>query len=347
MKGEPIRRIYISIVLSAMLLTLAIRGHAGVIVDMKGRRVAVPQKIEKVYCASLPETNIIYALDPSLLAGWNVSPADADMRFLNRKALDLPVLGGWFGQGQTPNKETLLAVKPDIIFTSKLDRELSDKAYETMQVMKMPVVEMTLDRLSDYTDAFSSAGRVLGREKRAAELSDYSRKTLAEAAAIVAGLPDSKKVSVYYAEGPDGLNTECDTARHVELIRLAGGMNVHRCVARNPYGLEKVSLEQVLVYNPEVILLMDRGFYQKVFKDPIWRRIRAVRQKRVYLVPENPFNWFDRPPSFMRLIGLKWLLSRLYPDVNRIDIVKEARNFYRLFLGMEVSDAEMRKIVYR
>lgn len=316
------------------------------ITDMYGRRLYVPDRARKVFCTGPTGTYLLYAIDPTMLAGLNFPVRDKDRKYMHKSVTRLPVIG-WFGQGQTPNKETLLAVHPDIVFSSKLDQELSNKVYETMKVMNMPVIEMTLDRLSDYPEAFLHAGRILGREGRAGKLSDYSHRTLAEAAGIVAGLPPDKKVSVYYAEGPDGLSTECDTSRHVELIRLAGGMNVHRCVARNPYGMEKVSLEQVLLYDPEVILAMDKGFYQKVFKDPIWQKIRAVRERRVYLIPAEPINWFDRPPSYMRFIGLKWVLNRLYPDQYRIDIVKEAREFYRLFLGVDVSDAEMERIVYR
>jgi iron complex transport system substrate-binding protein len=48
----------------------------------------------------------------------------------------------------------------------------------------------------------------------------------------------------------------------------------------------------------------------------------------------------------MRIIGLKWLTSILYPKEYQIDIVKEARGFYRLFLGVEVSNEEMRQIIY-
>jgi iron complex transport system substrate-binding protein len=319
---------------------------AGEIKDIFGRNYHVPDRARKVFSTGPSVTYFLYAIDPSMLAGLNFPVKGKDRKYMNECVSRIPVIG-WFGQGQTPNKETLLTVKPDIIFSSKMDHELSNKVNETLKVLNLPVVGLTLDKLSDYPDAFLRAGRILGREARARKLSDYSRETLAEAASIGAGLPGNKKVSVFYAEGPDGLSTECDTSRHIELIRLAGGMNVHRCLARNPYGLEKVSLEQVLVYNPEVILVMDRGFYQKVFKDPIWRRIRAVRQKRVYLIPQHPINWFDRPPSFMRLIGLKWLINRLYPDEYRIDIVKEARAFYRLFLGKEVSDAEMKEIIYR
>jgi iron complex transport system substrate-binding protein len=40
-------------------------------------------------------------------------------------------------------------------------------------------------------------------------------------------------------------------------------------------------------------------------------------------------------------------MNLLYPKEYPIDIVKEARDFYRLFLGVDVSDAEMKGIIYR
>jgi len=314
------------------------------VVDIYGKRLSMPDRARKVVSIGPTGTYLLYAIDPTMLAGLNFPLKEKQKIFLHARMSRLPVIG-WFGQGQTPNRETLMMIKPDIIFTSKLDQSLSSKVTEQMKVMQMPVVELTADLLSEYPDAFLRAGRILGRESRAKKLSDYCRKTLAEAAAVVNRLPREKRVSVYYAEGPDGLSTECDTSRHVELIRLAGGMNVHRCLARNPYGLEKVSIEQVLKYNPEVILAFDRGLYRKLFTAPLWKNMRAVKTGRVYLIPQEPINWFDRPPSFMRLIGLKWVLSRLYPDKYQVDIAQEAREFYRLFLGVEVSSDEMGKIL--
>jgi len=341
---EKIARLLgIGVVVVSLLASLA---EAKEIVDMYGRRLSMPERPRKVISIGPTGTYLLYAIDPTMLAGLNFPVRKEQKRYLQARMSRLPVIG-WFGQGQTPNRETLMMIKPDVIFTSKLDQSLSTKVNEQMKVMKMPVVELSVDTLPEYPDAFLRAGRILGREARARKLSDYSRETLEEAAAIVNRLPQDKRVSVYYAEGPDGLSTECDTSRHVELIRLAGGVNVHRCVSRNPYGLEKVSLEQVLVYNPEVVLVFDKGFYRRVFKDPLWKNIRAVKAGRVYLIPEEPINWFDRPPSFMRFIGLKWVLKRFYPDLYRVDIVKEAREFYRLFLGIEITDQEMKKLLGR
>ena len=154
-----------------------------------------------------------------------------------------------------------------------------------------------------------------------------------------------KRVSVYYAEGGDGLNTECDTSFHAELIGLVGGQNVHRCKTKDMFGMERISFEQVMLYDPEMILVMDKAFYEKIFTNPLWQRIKAVRDKKVYLIPSQPFNWFDRPPSFMRLLGAKWLANLLYPELYRVNIVGETQHFFRLFFGVELSDNEARRLL--
>lgn len=48
----------------------------------------------------------------------------------------------------------------------------------------------------------------------------------------------------------------------------------------------------------------------------------------------------------MRILGLKWLVNILYPKEYKINIVKEAKDFYRLFLGVELSTNEMKQVMY-
>ena len=122
-----------------------------------------------------------------------------------------------------------------------------------------------------------------------------------------------------------GLSTECDDAIHVELLKLAGDVNVHRCHTSSHKGMEKISMETLLQYDPDVILVQERSLYERIGAHPTWRHLNAVKNGRVYLIPRLPFNWFDRPPSFMRILGLQWVMSTLYPAVYGVDIEKAAR----------------------
>ncbi len=335
----------IAFIVLLMLFCLAATVEARDITDMFGRRFSLSGHPRKVFSASPPDTWLLYAIDPTVLAGLNLPIREQDKRYLHKHVLRLPLIGGTFGEASTPNMESLLRLNPELVVVSNDETSLSLKVNQGMKMLKSPVLEMTLARLSDYPEAFLRMGRLLGREERGKRLSDYCRKTLAQAASFSRSIPNSRKVSVYYAEGVDGLTTECDDSRHSELIGLAGGVNVHRCKAGDLFGMEKVALEQVLVYNPEVILVMDKNFYRRVWSDPRWRRVRAVRNQKVYLIPNQPLNWFDRPPTFMRFIGLKWVMKSLYPKEYPVDIAGEAREFYRLFLGVEVPDGEIRKLI--
>lgn len=69
-------------------------------------------------------------------------------------------------------------------------------------------------------------------------------------------------------------------------------------------------------------------------QSPIWKQVRAVRERRLYLTPMLPFGWLDAPPGVNRLLGLHWLADlfsnqgRPSPDLK--DFVVEFFNvFYR------------------
>ena len=55
---------------------------------------------------------------------------------------------------------------------------------------------------------------------------------------------------------------------HVHLLRLAGDVNVHRGHTSSHMGLERVSIEQVEAYDPDVIIAQDKGFVEGVGHDP-------------------------------------------------------------------------------
>jgi iron complex transport system substrate-binding protein len=329
-----------------VLTGLGTLADAREITDTFGRKFSVPDRPQRVYSASPPVTYMLYAIDPSMLAGLNFPVREWEKKYLDKRMQDLPILGGWFGQAQTPNLEAVLKAKPEIIVMMKMGGALRSKTDETvMKTMPMAVVQVALDRLSDYPEAFLYLGTLLGREARAKTLASYARKTISEMAELASAIPDQRRVSVYYAEGVDGLSTDCDTSEHAELINLVGGRNVHHCEERDLYGLESISLEQVILYNPDVILVKEPVFFKAVFSDPRWQRIRAVKAGRVYLIPYEPFNWFDRPPSFMRLLGAKWLAGLLYPERYRADMTHETQEFFRLFLGVSLSVQETREIL--
>ena len=108
---------------------------------------------------------------------------------------------------------------------------------------------------------------------------------------------------------------------------------------------KKIDRERLLMLNPDVIVTQDRIFFSKVYSDAQLKMIKAVKDRRVYLVPNTPFNWLNYPPTYMRSLGVRWLAKTLYPDLYRPEIKKETKQFFKLFLNVDISEKEAGEIL--
>jgi iron complex transport system substrate-binding protein len=348
MKSHKLYKSSVLCLMWALIWGLAGFAQAREITDMAGRKVIVPDVIRKAYAPSPYGSYMMYSVAPEKLAGLMFPLKDEDKKYLHPSVHNLPVIGGLSGEGMRSNIEVLMKMKPDVILVwAGKKNPFSQKSEEILKKLNIPYVYATVDTLSDYPDAYTFIGKLMGKDEQAAKQSAYCRKTLHDVDATVQKIPMDRRPRVYYAEGVDGLSTECDDSIHVQLMKLAGDVNIHRCHTSSHKGMEKISLEQVIMDNPDVIIAQEKVFYDKVLKEPAWSRIKAVREGRVYLIPRAPFNWFDRPPSFMRILGLKWLMHSLYPREYPLDMIKETRDFYSLFLGVNLSTDDARRVIYR
>jgi len=329
-----------------LLWALAPAAMAREVVDMEGRRLTLPETLERVYVASPPENHLACAIDPNLMVGLNFPLRERNKKFLPAGLEHLPVIGGFFGLGHTPNLEVMLRAKPQLVICWR-ENAVSNRFDAFLRRFNIPLAYVTLERLQDYPRDIRLMGRLLDREQRAEKLAVYAEQSLSQILPRAAAIPEKRRVRVYYALGRDGLRTDGSGTWHAELIDLAGGFNVHPGDPEDLFGMQQISMEQVMLYQPEVILAQDPGFYDRVLISPIWRKIPAVKNGRVYLIPSIPFNWFDRPPSFMRLLGIKWVAQVLYPELFDLDMEKETRDFYRLFLKTDPSPEDIRTILHQ
>jgi iron complex transport system substrate-binding protein len=129
---------------------------------------------------------------------------------------------------------------------------------------------------------------------------------------------------------------------------MVGGKNVVQSEIKGGQGKSEISIEQLLSWDPDIIISWDDergGYYSGIFKDPTWKDIKAVKDKEIYEIPNKPFNWFDRPPSVNRVLGVKWLGNLLYPDVFDYDMREEVKEFYDKFYHYELTEEEIDEIL--
>lgn len=299
----------------------------------------------RVFGATFPSTFTLYALSPDLLAGWNAPLRGYETPYIPEKYRQLPVLGGWYGQGFFPDREKLLASKIDSVLYIEGDRDMGVDIKAQVKSIGLPVNAKSLVHMKDTITVFRELGEDCGMPERGRALADHLQKLLDAAARMMAGLPEEEKTRVYIAQDVDGLGTVCDGATRSEVFNLAGAVNVHTCIEGLKESNMKVSFEQIMVYDPDVILILHPVFMERYPTDAKWRNLRAAKSGKVYHVPHEPFNWTDKPATFMRFIALPWLIGKLHPERCDLDVISETRDFLRLFFHLDLDDAAIRKIV--
>jgi len=341
MASYPLRGVCI---LSAMLATcLCCPAQSATFTDDAGRVVNLPDKIERVYAAGPPASVLVLALAPDKLIGWTRAFRANEQAFLPKKYAELPELGRLTGRGNTANSEVVLKAKADLIIdigaTGGTYISLADRVQA-----ETGIPYILLDgRLATLPQQIDKLGRILGAEARAKELAGYTTRTFEDIQSRLAKIPAERRPEVLYARGPQGLTTGLGGSINVEMLEWIGARNVASGQPGN--GLAQIGFEQVVLWNPQVIIANDPNFYREVWARPEWAVIRAVRDKRVHLSPNLPFGWFDYPPGANRLIGLKWLANLLYPGEFKYDLAKEVETFYSLFYLQKPSVEQVAKIL--
>ena len=317
------------------------------IVDDAQREHTIPTEIKKVFSTSPVGTILLYTLDPELLIGWNYELREGEKEYILPELHSLPNLGGWYAKA-TCNTEELLKMNPDIIISvGVIDEMAVSQADEIQEQIGIPVIIIN-GELAQFDKTYEFAGKLLNREKKAQELAAYCQKAISDAQNKSKTIAAEKRLKVYYAEGAAGLETDPRMSRHTEVLEMVGGVNVAEVSMKGGMGMTPVSLEQVLSWNPDVIISWNRtqgGYFDKIMTDPKWKGIAAVQNKNVYAVPSGPFNWFDRPPSANRILGIKWLGNLLYPDIYKYDMAKETKEFYKKFYHYDLTDEELTSLL--
>ena len=318
------------VLIAALVATALPATAARTVVDDAGRRVEIPDRIARVFAAGPPASILLYTVAPQTMVGWTRPLSAEERAFVPAPYAALPTLGRLTGRGNTANVEAVLAARPDVI----LDYGILGPTYASLadRVQQQTGVPYLLydGSLSALPRVLEQVGGLLSVRDHAARLARSAETTLRDVDQRVARVPIERRPRVFYARGPRGLETATIGAITVESIERLGGRNV---VGERPGtpGTTTVSAEQILGWNPEVLITIDRAFFAQVATDPVWREVRAVRDRRVYLVPQEPFPWIDFPPSVNRLIGLRWLGRVLYPGEFPEDLRDEVRRFYTLY----------------
>jgi len=315
------------------------------VTDQLGRQVTLPDRVDRVVVLQHQTLNLLVQLDATgkivgILSNWKQQLGDGYARLVPQLNT-LPMLGDL----THVDLEKLVALHPQVVFvTNYAPQEMIDQIQDlgiaviaislrtdsgTQQAQLNPQLENGEQAYNDgLAQGIRRIGEVVNHQKQANVLVAATFKQRQQVAARLKDVPEKERVRVYMAN-PD--LTTYGSGKYTGLMMAhAGAMNV---AASTVKGYKQVSMEQILAWNPQVIFVQDR--YPKVLDEinqqPAWQAVDAVKNHRVYLMPEYAKAWGYPMPEAMAL-GELWMAKKLYPArFADIDMQQQADSWYQRF----------------
>jgi iron complex transport system substrate-binding protein len=263
--------------LTAMVLLCSGCGNASrtqstTVTDMKGRNVVLNEEVTRVVALTAADCEILYAIgagDAVVGRGEYCDYPEA--------ALSVPALQS----GTETNIEQIVALAPQVVFMDTMNQSLEQ--IEQLEAAGIQVVVSEAIDVEGVYESISVIGKVMNREREAAEVIDGMKKPLQELSDKAAAISDEP--TVYFEISPlkAGLWTAGKGTFMDEAASLLHAKNIFTDIT----GWAGISEEQVLQRDPGYIVTTDKYFgtgptpEQEIAERAGWENLRAVKDGHI------------------------------------------------------------------
>lgn len=313
-----------------------------VIIDCIGRQVEVPTDPQRIAC-TCPEAGYalaLYGKGDKIAATTDGMQRDVLLTemYPHLKGLPIPKKGG------SINIEELIRIEADLIFVK--EETLNNEAeMDKLRLAKIPVVAVKYASMEEQLYAMQMMGIIVGAEEEGLKYQQFYQQYITMVQDRVASIPEEQRVTVYHSS-QEATRTDSANTLAADWTRAAGVKNVS--VGQDlkfSDGDHYASLEQILLWNPDYILVNNPDVVGYIMGHEQWRPLQAVKNMRVLPLPVGISRW-GHPNSVETPLVAIWTAKTAYPelftDVNMNEIVHE---FYREFFDWNLEPATIERIL--
>lgn len=285
-------------VLSGLLMAVV---QAATITDDRGVTVTLPEGANRVVAISTFGSDLLLALGLKPAAVTSFGPLSRP-DYLGSELKDVPVIGS---RAQV-NMELLSEIAPDLILAIRRYTEKNASQFTSIA----PYMALDLVTMEDSLRGVQLGGEVLGKSAQANALNEQFLQQLAEFKQQAPG-GVSAALLVTSSETPFVYHDHFISA---DLLAYLNAENIGGASATPERGLPlgyRISLEELLEKDPDVIFLFASNKKRAFTLNPIWPYLSAVRKGRVYEVGHH---WKEAAGPQARSLILQEMAHRLYPD---------------------------------
>ncbi len=313
--------------------------------DSLGRTAELPTNITKVALSGPLTQIVLFALCPDKIVGLATAWDSTAEEYLDTKYYNLPLLGQLYGGKGSLNLETIVATGAQVVIDVGEQKDNMAADLDTLQdQIGIPFVH--IDAYTDgMGDCYRKLGELLNMPAEAKVLADYCDKVYADTLNIVSQVGEAGKANLLYCLGDAGLNVIAKGSYHAEIIDLLAN---NLAVVDNPSAKgtgNEVDLEQIMLWDPDVIIFSNGSIYSTVGSNSDWSTITAIKNGQYYEAPYGPYNWMGFPPSVQRYLGMIWMSQLLYPDIAQYDVYAKVTQYFDLFYHCDLTQEQYNRLV--
>lgn len=302
------------------------------VVDQLGREVELDGTPEKIISSYYISTSLLINLGvQDKLVGIEAKAKTREMyKKVAKELIDLPAVG----TSKEINVEECANLNPDLVIIPTRLKEFIPKFEE----LKIPVIAIEPETLDQFKETVKLIGKAVGKEEKANKLVNYYDDTISKVKELNKNLTEKQNV---YLAGSDSVLKTCTSKMYQNyMFEVCGGENVTKELTDGYW--TTISVEELVKKNPDVIYMVGYASYSKddILKDERLKGINAIKNNKVYVFPSTLEAWDYPTPSSM--LGILWLENNLHPDLySKEDYIKDAKDFYKEFYDIEVSEEEL------
>ena len=313
-----------------------------IIEDYLKRKIEVPLQVNRIACLYAFSGHVVVMLGKgkNIVAVINGLKRDKVLLEIcpSIKKAAVPKIGG------SLNIEELAKVKPDLIFVRK-DMIKNNAQRELLEKFNIPAIVIEYQSIKEQQQAIKIIGEAIGSQETALAFNNYYDQCLSKISSLIQKIPPQKRIKVYHAVN-EPFKTDAYDSLPADWIKRAGAINVSAKQKNILKGNDLfVNIEQILLWNPEVIITNESESRDFILKDVQWKNIKAVKNKKVYQMPNGISRW-GHPGSLETPLALLWSLKTIYPKyAQNINLEKETLYFYENFFHYQLSSQMVAKIL--
>ncbi len=235
------------------------------VIDDFGRRVSLPNKIERVVSLAPNLTEIAFAVGggDKLVGVTSFCNYPLEAQKIQK-----------IGDTLTPNIESIIALKPQIVLVSTASQiENFTKILDEQQIAYFVTNPNSLE---DIYQSIYKIGQIFSSDDKADEVVKVLKIRVAK---VKNRANDGKNTKVFLQISNESLYTIGKESFLTDLIVSAGGISVTEAVAT---AYPKISLETALAYQPEAIILSDSEDNRE--PHTVFKNSPAVKNGRVFKI---------------------------------------------------------------